>query len=958
MSVTDPMVTLPLKRPENLDWCKPMKNFIKQTISQQEADSLAENFDHMNRLRKGVQDCANDRDKPTESLVDQVIVPYVGLLQYANLHFPLTDGRIKVTFQWHDICKRKKAILPNVNLEVAGCLFNAAVVYQYLAANEDRGSSEGIKNSFKHFQMAAGYLELVKERVSVLTERLTTDLSVDGLNMFSNFMLTCAHHCAYLKAATEMKDKRMILSKLAMEGAFMYEDLRRQMAHPSLSESVDRLWLSFAEFYQHVFTARGWIHVAADFHHKDEIGKEIGHLQMANQSLNSAATLARQFRVGGYPQFVAALQEEVRKTLAAAVHDNERVYHDRVPAPDTLSPPDRLGRTTAKATALGSIQELTKDQRDPFHHITPVHILDAQLSFKDQIGSMVTQQSSDIRKHRDKMRDTINQMGVFGAMAAFEKGATGLPDPIWQRIQKIKQGKAAGHGGTAAYLTDMQATLKNLAENVRNTNSTLLQQLDDEQRNDDQLRGKFGAKWNREESSKLNNDLRTTLNDFRNKINAAQSGDKIIEAKLQQHLEDIMKLDLPKEELDKMLPGTGTDMDDGAASGVVAQLKEALKQLEEKENVEQVMLGELREKFETGDKQLAIDLAAAGKDGQEGVLANIKKEYEEKIQHIIANQIESDNILNTIITLVTQLNEIRSQNASQNRREIVINQLDNACNKYLEIVDNMDEGSNFYRTTLDVTDRHKGKVEDFIFARTVQKDDLLNTIQREAAHIETTNELIANIKQLEAEQASIQEQVKQQQYQPPPANTSPQATQQYQQPPPQQQYQQPPPQQQQYQPPPQQQPPQQQYQQPQQQYQPPPNQNQPPPQGQGFQNQFQQPPPQQQYQQPQQQYQQPPQAQSQFQQPQPGQYQQPQYGQAPPQQQQYAPPQQQYAPPQQQYQQPPQQQYGQQPQYQQPQYQQPQQGQTWQNQQTATAPQYSYQQPPPNVNPGYQPPPQ
>ena len=50
--LTDPILYFPLKKTDSLDWVKPMKAYIKDTISQHEAENLTQSLEHLQRLRK------------------------------------------------------------------------------------------------------------------------------------------------------------------------------------------------------------------------------------------------------------------------------------------------------------------------------------------------------------------------------------------------------------------------------------------------------------------------------------------------------------------------------------------------------------------------------------------------------------------------------------------------------------------------------------------------------------------------------------------------------------------------------------------------------------------------------------------------------------------------------------------------------------------------------------------
>lgn len=173
--------------------------------------------------------------------------------------------------------------------------------------------------------------------------------------------------------------------------------------------------------------------------------------------------------------------------------------------------------------------------------------------------------------------------------------------------------------------------------------------------------------------------------------------------------------------------------------------------MDEKEAVEQVLLSEIRDMLEQDEKDLGLQLAAAGPGAECEVLAARRQKYEEKMQFSIQIMIDSDNLLSTITQTLKALNDMRQMDGSTNQREQVINRLELACNKFEELSANLREGLNFYTTMSEATERQKNKVEDFVFARGVQKEDLMTSIQREAAQIENAQELLAAVRQLELE---------------------------------------------------------------------------------------------------------------------------------------------------------------------------------------------------------------
>eukprot|EP00906_Rhabdomonas_costata_P029349 RCo041432 len=461
--MNDPMLAVPLKRMDPLDWVKPLKAFIKETVNEHEAECSAEALEKMSRLRKAVKEVAEGKESVSEHAIEQVFYPYLALLEHACAHFPLKDGRVRVSFCWYDVAFRKKVALPSVTWEQSCVLFNAAAAYMFLGTSEDRSSADGIKNSFKHFQAAAGVLECVRARVSTLSERLTVDLCTDGLAMFIALAMASAHHCSYLKARNEMKDKHAVLSKLSMEASLLYDGVAKLMAHPTLAEITHRRWIGHCEFSRQLMEARANIHLAEDFLKQDELGIAVARLQRAVVLLGEADKTSRELGAA-YTQLLSSVTPGVRRQLDAAVLDNDRIYHCRVPKLDALEPPPRLGKALAKATPLAGLLELST-VADPFTNITPVHILDAQTTLHDDTEAVVARMHATVREHRESRRTALTRLGLLPAIAAAEKeAAPGLPEELHQRIAAINA-QCGGH--CVAYLRDLSQTLSGVAEAAR-----------------------------------------------------------------------------------------------------------------------------------------------------------------------------------------------------------------------------------------------------------------------------------------------------------------------------------------------------------------------------------------------------------------------------------------------------------------------------------------------------------
>ncbi len=89
-----PMISVPLKRTDEVDWVTPLKRYIAVSY-QDDPDKYAEETGTIHRLRQDMRGAGND------TTGRDVLYRYFGQLEILDLRFPVDEAHIKIGFMWY-----------------------------------------------------------------------------------------------------------------------------------------------------------------------------------------------------------------------------------------------------------------------------------------------------------------------------------------------------------------------------------------------------------------------------------------------------------------------------------------------------------------------------------------------------------------------------------------------------------------------------------------------------------------------------------------------------------------------------------------------------------------------------------------------------------------------------------------------------------------------------------------
>jgi hypothetical protein len=92
-----PMISVPLKATNEIDWIEPLKGYIRQTYGD-DPERYAEECATLNRLRQDMRGAGKDSAAGRD-----LLYRYYGQLELLDLRFPVDENHIKISFTWYDI---------------------------------------------------------------------------------------------------------------------------------------------------------------------------------------------------------------------------------------------------------------------------------------------------------------------------------------------------------------------------------------------------------------------------------------------------------------------------------------------------------------------------------------------------------------------------------------------------------------------------------------------------------------------------------------------------------------------------------------------------------------------------------------------------------------------------------------------------------------------------------------
>ncbi|CAG9863793.1 unnamed protein product [Phyllotreta striolata] len=708
------LLSVPLKKPSDVDIITPLKNLIQSRYSTADKpEDCSEAVNEFSKLRN------NAIWKAFEKYESSLEIIYGYYDQLVALESKIPPNELQVPFKWKDAFdkgnlfgSRLSLTISSLSYEKVCILFNIAALQSSVASAQSVENDEGLKLAAKLLQQAAGIFNHLKSTVMLsIQQDPTPDLNPDTLGALSQLMLAQAQQIFVHKAIHDnMKDS--IVAKLACQCEDLYAEALKTFQRENLKHIWDKEWIpliagkqaalgAIAEFYQSLVCK-------AD----KNVGKEISRLRRANELLKAAVSRSGR-------NLFSEISSKIERNLAEAVKDNDFIYHEIIPDIKSM---ESIGKAQP-AKVLPLAQPMSQKFNDLFVELVPVAVHQALASYDIRKTEIVNTEITKLRESTQMLNGLLASLNLPAAIEATGDGSE-IPPSILEKANAV-----ASLGG----ISELERMITELPELLKRNQDILDEtdrMLDEEKASDDQLRSQFKEKWTRTPSDKLTEMFRSNSAKYRQIINNAVQADKTVREKFEAHRQGMELLSKGAEAIGTALPSGGSEnVENNSAVQTLRQLMEEVETIKaERVTIESDL------KNPTTDMK-DVFLSALSKDGaiNEAAISfeNLGKTYG-GLQKQVAESIEKQG------PLVQRIQQAHSQFISERGstaggREQMMCSLASAHDAFRDLQNNLMEGTKFYNDLTQMLVTFQNKVSDFCFARKTEKDELMKDLTQESS---------------------------------------------------------------------------------------------------------------------------------------------------------------------------------------------------------------------------------
>lgn len=641
---------------------------------------------------------------------------------------------------------------PDLAFERANLLFSLAALYSALGCAESRSENESIKRATAWFQNAAGALQYILDNLVEPTRHLTppsADLSPRMLSCVRDLMLAQAQECFWQKAVMDrMKDAT--IAKLAEKVADFYASSLQAVSEvasdSSKADPADTAKLTLPSGWENHITVKRWHFAAAAQYRKacddlgaNRYGDELGRLHLAEQHVKKALDSAKRGVSDAITSDLKSLQGILQTNIARATRDNDLIYLEAVTPASNLAP-IQAAAMVKPVTPVEIAQPIAhlRDSPKPafgrplFAELVPYGVHLAISIYDDRKDSFVRDTIGGRRDELDAIAtSTLQSLNLPGSLQALEQ-PMGLPPSLLRKHEEV-----AAEGGLER-LRRIAHDVARIAATDRDTLAEALALIEHEEREDESVRASFSSQgWGRQPSNEVNRELKQQAAEYHDTLVKAAASDEIVRRKLEDWEDLIDVLGGNVEGLEAFVPSSNPSLSSSSASRgsdkqvqAVRALREQLEHLDDLLDSRSACVTEAKALASNDDIRPLVMREAASisnSSGGEVTAADFEELFDKELAKysrfkadLDASAASQASLLDVIKERNTAFVEARKSDATIQRREKALQNLDAAYVKYRELSSNLVEGLEFYNGLAKILSAYRDGVKEW--ARTRQVD--------------------------------------------------------------------------------------------------------------------------------------------------------------------------------------------------------------------------------------------
>ncbi|XP_063911920.1 programmed cell death 6-interacting protein isoform X2 [Zophobas morio] len=708
------LLSVPLKKPSEVDLVTPLKNLIQSRYSTADKpEDCNEAINDLSKLRN------NAIWKTFEKYESSLEIIYGYYDQLVSLETKIPAQELQVPFKWKDAFDKGSIFGSRISLTIASLsyekvciLFNIAALQSAVAASQSVENDDGLKLAAKLFQQAAGIFSHLKSTVMLsIQQDPTPDLNPDTLGALSSLMLAQGQEIFVHKAIHDnMKDS--IVAKLASQCEDLYGECLKIFQRENLKHIWDKDWIPTIAGKQAALHAVSEFYQSLVCKNSKLIGEEITRLEHSVALFQTASQRAGK-------NFFQELQHKAQRNLNDAKKDNDFIYHERIPDIKSVDP---IGKAQP-AKVLPLTQPMSQNFKDLFTELVPVAVHQALAAYDVRKTEIVNTEIGRLRESTTTLNGILASLNLPAAIEVTD-GGSALPPSILEKANVVSQ-----LGG----INELERMIRELPDALKRNQDILDEtdrMLNEEKQADDSLRQQFKERWTRTPSEKLTEMFRSNGAKYRQIINNAVEADKVVREKFESHRDGITLLSKSPSELEAAVPqGSSGNVTNSSSVTMLRQLMEEVETIKAERDV-----------IESELKNASFDmkstfLSALSKDGaitepalSVESLGQVYGPLQKQVRESIAKQ---EGLIERIQQAHSQF--VQERGSTTSGRESKMCQLAAAHDAFRDLLNNLKEGTKFYNDLTQLLVAFQNKVSDYCFARKTEKEELLKDLTQESS---------------------------------------------------------------------------------------------------------------------------------------------------------------------------------------------------------------------------------
>ncbi|KAM6339013.1 tyrosine-protein phosphatase non-receptor type 23 [Podargus strigoides] len=675
-----PMIWLDLKEAGEFAFNAAVKKFVLKNYGEN-PENYNEELRKLELLRQSAVNVPRDFEGCS------TLRKYFGQLHYLQSRIPMgAEQEAAVPIAWTEIFSGKTVTHEDIKYEQACVLYNLGALHSMLGAMDKRVSEEGMKVSCTHFQCAAGAFTYLRDH---FPHSYSVDMSHQILNLNINLMLGQAQECLLEKSMLDNR-KSFLVARISAQVVDYYKEACRALENSetaSLLGKIQKDWKKLVQMKIYYFAAVAHLHMGKQAEEQQKFGERVIYFQSALDKLNEAIKLAK-----GQPDTV---QEALRFTMDviggkynSAKKDNDFIYHEAVPALDTLQ--SVKGAPLVKALPVNPTDPAVTGP-DIFAKLVPMAAHEASSLYSEEKAKLLRDAMAKIEaknevldQFMDSMQldaDTVDNLDMYSHIppVLMEKCAalSVRPDTVKNLVQSMQV--------LSGVFTDVEASLKEIRD--------LLEEDEAQERKLQELLGKVPApQGSPPPPSPALAEVGKECSKYLEVHEKASFTNTELHKAMNLHIGNLRLLSGPLEQVRAALPSPALSEDD---KQVLQNLKRILGKVQEMRDQRMSLEQQLREMIQKDD--ITTSLVTADRSEMKKLFEEQLKKYDQIKVYLEQNLAAQENVLKALTDANVKYAAVRKALAEvEHKWNTTVQTLVASYEAYEDLMKKSQEGKDFY----------------------------------------------------------------------------------------------------------------------------------------------------------------------------------------------------------------------------------------------------------------------